>query len=90
LVNKQQISSIVANKKRKLAPMKANTLENIPPHFLTGPSVISSLGEVEDIIEDPTKKDKFGTTKALRIAISRQYEIIEVLGKGSYGCVSKA
>ena len=70
--------------------MKANTLENIPPHFLPGPSVISSLGEADEIIEDPTKKDKFGTTKALRIAISRQYEIIEVLGKGSYGCVSKA
>ena len=70
------MSSIVANKKRKLAPMKANTLENIPPHFLTGgPSVISSLGEreQEDIIEDPTKKDKFGTTKSLRIAIARQY-----------------
>lgn len=30
LVQKKQVSEIVNNKKRKLAPMKANTLENIP------------------------------------------------------------
>lgn len=52
--------------------------------------MVNSIEDKEDIFEDPSKKDKFGTTKALRAAISRQYEIIEVLGKGSYGCVSKA
>lgn len=69
--------------------MKANTLESIPDNFLMNKSIVSSIEDKEEILEDPNKKDKFGTTKALRIAINRQYEIIEVLGKGSYGCVSK-
>ena len=39
---------------------------------------------------DPNEKDKFGATRNLRRQILKKYEIIEVLGKGSYGCVSKA
>ena len=39
--------------------------------------------------EDPALKDKFGATKALRNAIEQKYEIMEFVGKGSYGSVSK-
>jgi serine/threonine protein kinase len=48
------------------------------------------MEDIEEIDDDPKQKDQFGATKALRYAINRHYEIIEVLGKGSYGCVSKA
>ena len=34
--------------------------------------------------------DEYGATKALRKAINEKYQIVEILGKGSYGCVSKA
>jgi serine/threonine protein kinase len=35
-------------------------------------------------------KDQFEMIKSLRRAIHKKYKIIEVIGKGSYGCVSKA
>ena len=34
-------------------------------------------------------RDKFGATKALRAMIESKYEIIEFIGRGSYGSVSK-
>ena len=43
----------------------------------------------EPIPEDQTAKDKYGATWLLRKQITKRYEFIEVLGKGSYGCVSK-
>jgi len=36
------------------------------------------------------EKDAHGCTKALRAAIDRKYDIIELIGTGSYGCVNKA
>jgi len=39
---------------------------------------------------DPNEKDKYGATRSLRHQILKKYQILEVLGKGSYGCVSKA
>lgn len=39
---------------------------------------------------DPNAKDQYGATKALRHQILKKYQFIEILGKGSYGCVSKA
>ena len=88
MVNKKQIAQLVSNKKRKLAPMKAQSLADVPAHMIIQ-TLPTTIDEPEDD-EDPTKKDKHGATKALRLAIGRQYEITEVLGKGSYGCVSKA
>lgn len=38
---------------------------------------------------DENAKDRFGATKALREAIEQKYEITSVIGKGSYGCVSR-
>jgi serine/threonine protein kinase len=35
-------------------------------------------------------KDQFEMIKSLRRTIHKKYKIIEVIGKGSYGCVSKA
>jgi len=34
-------------------------------------------------------RDQFGATKALRDAIDQRYEIIELIGAGSYGHVSR-
>ena len=34
--------------------------------------------------------DEFGAKKALRTAISKRYTMMEVIGKGSYGYVSRA
>jgi len=36
------------------------------------------------------EKDQYEMIKSLRKAIHKKYKIIEVIGKGSYGCVSKA
>jgi len=88
MVNKKQIAQLISNKKRKLAPMKAQSLADVPAHMIIA-SLPSSFEDVEEV-DDPKMKDKYGATKALRLAIGRQYEITEVLGKGSYGCVSKA
>ena len=35
------------------------------------------------------EKDDFGITKKLRVAIDKKYEVIELVGNGSYGCVSQ-
>ena len=43
----------------------------------------------EEPPQDPKSKDKYGATWALKKQILKKYEFIEVLGKGSYGCVSK-
>jgi len=40
--------------------------------------------------KDVKEKDQFEMIKSLRKTIHRRYKIIEVIGKGSYGCVSKA
>jgi len=34
-------------------------------------------------------QDKYGATRLLREEVEKKYEIIELLGKGSYGSVSK-
>ena len=39
---------------------------------------------------DPNQKDKFGATALLREKIEAKYEMVTAVGKGSYGCVSKA
>lgn len=35
-------------------------------------------------------KDKFGASTALREKIESKYELMTIVGKGSYGCVTKA
>tara|TARA_B110000285_G_C15131303_1_gene623774 strand:+ start:1666 stop:1893 length:228 start_codon:yes stop_codon:yes gene_type:complete len=59
--------------------------------------VTENTEEEEDIDSDKDKdkkdvkeKDQFEMIKSLRKTIHRRYKIIEVIGKGSYGCVSKA
>lgn len=39
---------------------------------------------------DPNAKDEFGITNKLSSAINRKYEVLELIGNGSYGCVSQA
>ena len=48
--------------------------------------------KVDDVpvMEIKDDKDKFGARNALRNLIQAKYEITEVIGRGSYGCVSKA
>jgi len=40
--------------------------------------------------EDIFSKDHFEMIKSLRKVIQKRYKVVEVIGKGSYGCVSKA
>lgn len=46
--------------------------------------------EEEKQIEEEDEPDKFGARRALRQEIKTKYEFIKVIGKGSYGLVSKA
>jgi serine/threonine protein kinase len=39
---------------------------------------------------DMESKDQFGIMNKLKVAIQRKYEIIEMVGNGSYGTVMKA
>lgn len=51
--------------------------------------VFSSRGR--DVkIEPIDEKDKFGAKMQLRSIIKEKYEMVSIIGKGSYGCVSKA
>jgi|APSaa5957512535_1039671.scaffolds.fasta_scaffold36009_3 hypothetical protein len=38
--------------------------------------------------EKEDTKDEFGITKKLRMAINKKYEVVEIIGNGSYGQVS--
>lgn len=46
--------------------------------------------EINDSSSDLEAKDSFGIMHKLKIAITRKYEIIEMVGNGSYGTVMKA
>ena len=35
--------------------------------------------------KDGDSKDEFGITRKLRVAINKKYEVIEIIGNGSYG-----
>jgi len=48
-----------------------------------------TISEKNDDSYDLDKRDMHGAPKALRDAINLKYDVTEVLGKGSYGCVSK-
>tara|TARA_B110000285_G_C15121405_1_gene617390 strand:- start:1538 stop:1666 length:129 start_codon:yes stop_codon:yes gene_type:complete len=37
---------------------------------------------------DESAKDEFGITHKLSSAINQKYEVLELIGNGSYGCVS--
>ena len=59
------------------------------------PKVTENTEEDDDVESEKDKKDvkdkdQFEMIKSLRKTILRRYKIIEVIGKGSYGCVSKA
>ena len=41
-------------------------------------------------ISDEESKDEFGIMKKLKTEIVKKYELVSLIGKGSYGCVSKA
>ena len=64
------MSQHVVNKGKKLAPM-LNIHEDIMPHTMLVSKSNSVDHSAEEKSEDPNKKDKYGTTKALRTAINR-------------------
>ena len=39
---------------------------------------------------DPKKKDEYGLTKSFRRKLQKKYQILKIVGKGSYGNVAKA
>lgn len=42
-----------------------------------------------ETIIDPKKRDKFGMNEVMAEAVRKKYKVLSVIGKGSYGCVSK-
>jgi hypothetical protein len=52
-------------------------------------SQADSLAKDSKSSDEDTVRDKFGATRALRQAIEKKYEMTTVIGKGSYGCVSR-
>lgn len=51
---------------------------------------IDSIDEETSSLKIKDEKDVFGAKNALRQQILTKYELINVIGKGAYGCVSKA
>jgi len=43
-----------------------------------------------EVQEKPEARDKYGMSDVMRELVNRKYEILNVVGKGSYGCVTKA
>jgi len=75
------------NSKKNYPQTQEHSLERLPDPI--SPEIKKEdNGPVET--EDPLSKDEFLMTKAMRTAISQKYKIVQVIGKGSYGCVSKA
>ena len=50
---------------------------------------ITLLNVIDESKDEEAPRDKFGATPALRQQIDKKYEMVEVIGKGSYGCVSR-
>lgn len=71
------------DKNRHLETEPSNKLS----HAIKDPENAPQAAQMAE--EDPNKKDKFGATPRLRNLIDQKYELVSVLGKGSYGCVSK-
>jgi hypothetical protein len=84
LTNLEQPNS---HSKYQPKPSKVDDLETGADNFVLEPE--PSVVMVDSKEEDASVKDKFGATKALRNAIDQKYEIVEFIGKGSYGSVSK-
>ena len=63
--------------------LKANSNADVASTIMLPPDLMNS--DV-DPLDD---KDEYGATKALREAINQKYQIVEIIGQGSYGCVSK-
>ena len=47
------------------------------------------LNVIDESKDEEAPRDKFGATPTLREQIEKKYEMIEVIGKGSYGCVTR-
>ena len=66
--------------------MAANHLKTEPEdHHHTK----EKLKEIQISENESKTVDKFGTTRQLRASIEEKYQFIELVGKGSYGSVSK-
>lgn len=48
----------------------------------------NSMIKMNKDTSDDNAKDEFGITNKLSYAINQKYEVLELIGNGSYGCVS--
>ena len=53
-------------------------------------SRLSRSGKVTAKPVEQESRDKYGMNKAMRDCVLKKYELKSIIGKGSYGCVTKA
>ena len=69
---------------REIEPSNDNAAQSMPvsPKISRKAQIMKERPERDDV------KDEFGITKKLRVAINKKYDVTEMIGNGSYGCVS--
>ena len=75
-------------KSRNNGVSKAQTMKNVFANS-SKKKTETLLNVIDESKDEEVPKDKFGATPSLRQQIEKKYEMIEVIGKGSYGCVTR-
>lgn len=81
------MSTNATSKQREAEPTQQNLKEN-SASMPVSPKLSRKEKLLKDLDKDNNAKDEYGITRKLRVAINKKYEVIEVIGNGSYGCVS--
>lgn len=68
---------------------KAEISKSQSPKMKMKSNHLKLAAEATKTDKDGNEKDEFGIIKKLRNAITKRYEIVELIGNGSYGVVSK-
>ena len=68
--------------------MKQKTLDELASSQSDATSSRTSKKQIKT--QNLENRDKFGMNQAMRDLIVKKYELKSIIGKGSYGCVSKA
>ena len=74
---------------RDKRPNSKAKISSMPQSLHHSPRAVKKKSTKQTIATDDIK-DEFGITAKLRRAIYKKYDVIELVGNGSYGCVSQA
>lgn len=75
------------DKQSQQRPNSKAKVSSMPQSLHHSPRAVKKKSTKQTIATDDVK-DEFGITAKLRRAITKKYDIIELVGNGSYGCVS--